>query len=144
MDASSQTIGKIASHLKSETYWPDFVKRGRQRRLTLLMPEALLILFLLGVGVLLMGLIAWLTWKEADLSRVKGDLLSNLLLNRSGRFIVFMVLEAFASYFLLVWKAYYSNRSVLALLLLGTVMVELAVYVGMMVYMYRKGKQADD
>lgn len=144
VDASSQTIGKIASHLKSETYWPDFVKRGRQRRLTLLMPEALLILFLLGVGVLLMGLIAWLTWKEADLSRVKGDLLSNLLLNRSGRFIVFMVLEAFASYFLLVWKAYYSNRSVLALLLLGTVMVELAVYVGMMVYMYRKGKQADD
>lgn len=58
VDASSQTIGKIASHLKSETYWPDFVKRGRQRRLTLLMPEALLILFLLGVGVLLMGLIA--------------------------------------------------------------------------------------
>lgn len=144
VDASSQTIGKIASHLKSETYWPDFVKRGRQRRLTLLMPEALLILFLLGVGVLLMGLIAWLTWKETDLSHVKGDLLPNLLLNRSGRFIVFMVLEAFASYFLLVWKAYYSNQSILGLLLLGTVVVELAVYVGMMVYMYRKGKQADD
>ena len=70
--------------------------------------------------------------------------MSNLLLNRSGRFIVFMVLEAFASYFLLVWKAYYGNPSILALLLLGTVVVELAVYVGMMVYMYRKGKQADD
>ena len=144
VDASSQTIGKIASHLKSETYWPDFVKQGRQRRLTLLMPEALLILFLLGVGVLLMGLIAWLTWKETDLSHVKGDLLPNLLLNRSGRFIVFMVLEVFVSYFLLVWKAYYSNQSILGLLLLGTVVVELVVYVGMMVYMYRKGKQADD
>jgi NADH:ubiquinone oxidoreductase subunit K len=43
-----------------------------------------------------------------------------------------------------VWKAYYSNRSILGLLLLGTVVVELAVYVGMMVYMYRKGKQVDD
>ncbi|GHV98161.1 hypothetical protein lacNasYZ03_16280 [Lactobacillus nasalidis] len=146
VDASSATIGKIAKHLSSETYWPEFVKRNRQRRLTLLMPEALLILFLTGVGIALMGLIAWVAWKEAELSHLKGELLANLLLNRSGRFIVLMVAEAIGAYFLLVWKAYFGNRGILALLLLGVTVVELAVYISMMIYMYhmyRKEKKAD-
>lgn len=144
VDASSATISKIASHLGSYSYWPDYVKRNRQRRLTLLMPEAILITFMLGFGILLVGLYAYLTFKGAEMSHVKGELLINLVLNKSGRFIVFLILESLGAYYFLIWKAYFGNRMALGLILTGTTVIELITYTALLVYFIRKMRMVND
>ncbi len=136
VDGSKDAISHIASYLNSKTWWPEFVKRNRQRRLTLLMPEALLIAALAIAAMAVMAFDAWLLWREGQRTRTQGDLLTNFILNKSGRFVLFQILEGVAAYTLLVWRAYIGDRGMLAMLLAGAVLLEIVTYISTLIYIY--------
>ena len=144
VDGSKSAISHIATYLQSKTWWPDFVKRNRQRRLTLLMPEALLILFLTLIAMAAMALDAWLLYLESRRTHITGDLLTNFILNKSGRFLFFQVLEGVGAYILLVWRAYIGHRGMLAMLLIGVVLLEVCAYIGTLLYIYNHGEKIEN
>lgn len=140
VDGAPNVINKIAKHYNGKLHIPSFVQEHHRDRLSVL-PDLLLMLVGLIIGIFSNLLLASLIKRQAKLTHLHGDLLRNWVINRSARLFMIEGVFAIASYFFLRWHAFYSSYSSLGISLLTSWFVYVIAFCIMLSYLVRKDKK---
>ncbi|CCI85588.1 hypothetical protein FC52_GL000247 [Lactobacillus pasteurii DSM 23907 = CRBIP 24.76] len=139
IDASARVLKAVSKHYKVSLKYPGFVIRHKSRKYSIIQ-ELILIVLLSLVGIIGNVIIAMLHWKQAKLTRLRGDLLRNWLINRSSRYLLVELLLMLGSYFILVWKAFFERPEYLIALLSLNLVILIISYMTTIFVMKRKEK----
>ena len=139
IDSSNKVIRKIARHYDVKVKTPVFVRKHQKRQLSVI-KEFLFIILLVFVATIANIILAYLDWQTVKATHLKGSLLRNWLANHGFRIILVELLLSLGAYFFLCWRAFYSNREHLLILLLGSWGVVAVVYSFFIFLCWRKEK----
>lgn len=142
IDAVPSVISKVAKHYRVKMHVPSFVQEHHRDRLSV-MPDILLFLACVLVGMLINALLAVLTNQQARLTHLHGDLLRNWIINRSVRMLMIEGVFAVAAYFFLRWHAFYSDYSALRLSMAISWLIYVLIFSISLYFLMRKGKKVD-
>lgn len=117
IDGAPFVINKIAKYYHAKLHVPSFVQEHHRDRLSVV-PNLLLMLIILLIGITDNILLAILIKRQGNLTRLHGDLLRNWMINRSVRLLMVEGVFAVATYVFLRWHAFYSTYSSLSICLL--------------------------
>lgn len=142
IDAAPKVIKKVARHYHASLHVPSFVQQHHRDRLSI-MPNILMMIAFVIVGIIASILLAVLVSQQAKLTHLRGDLLRNWVINRSVRLFMAEGVLALVSYVFLHWHAFYSDYNLLKIALIAawlgyTVVLGLSLY-----YLIRKDQKVD-
>lgn len=139
MDSSTKVIRKVAKHYGVKVKTPRFVKSHQSRQFSII-KEILLILLFLFIAASINIILAYLDWQTVNKTHLSGELLQNWLVNHGIRLILIESLMGIAAYFFLCWRAFYSNRQQLIILLAVSWLLISLTYSYCIFYYLRKDK----
>ncbi|EEJ73071.1 ABC transporter permease [Lactobacillus ultunensis] len=140
VDGAPNVISRIAKHYNAKLHIPSFVQEHHRDRLSIL-PDLLLMLAALVVGIVGNLLLATIIKRQAKLTHLHGDLLRNWVINRSVRLFMIEGVFAIAVYFFLRWHAFYSTYSSLRISLLASWIIYIVAFCIMLRYLVRKDRK---
>lgn len=139
MDSSTKVIRKVTKHYGVKVKTPRFVKSHQSRQFSII-KEILLILLFLFIAASINIILAYLDWQTVNKTLLSGELLQNWLVNHGIRLILIESLLGIAAYFFLCWRAFYSNRQQLVILLAVSWLLIALTYSYCIFYYLRKDK----
>lgn len=140
IDGSPNVIRKVAKHYQAKVHVPSFVQQHHRDRLSVI-PDILLLLGCLLIGVVGNLLLATLIKRQAKLTRLHGDLLRNWVINRSVRLLMIEAVWAAGAYLFLRGHAFYSTYGSLSFTLVSGLLIFIIVFVVMLYCLFRKDKK---
>lgn len=131
-------IAHVARYLKAKVVVPNFVKKHQQTHSKLSLAE-LLVAIILGIFALILSVaIAFVHFRNNRLDRVDGNLWVNLIVNRSLRFFLLEASLATIGFFIVRWRAFFTDQSIYAYALGILLILQLIVYYGTIIYFRRR------